>query len=204
MRGTLQFLTFFLAALFVLGGAPMAQAQHTPKVEVFGGYSYLRASTVSGGTQLNLKGASGSVAYNLKSWLGVVGDVGFYRQGRVAGNGFSLTLSSYQIGPRLSLRHHTRLVPFGQVLLGAGHAGGTRYTSSPGTGLAPLGTNYGFLLTAGGGVDLKLNYTVGIRVVQAEYLYSQFLNGSGNNRQSSLRLSAGLVFSFGERGRRPH
>lgn len=151
MRRILQFLTFSLAALFALGIAQAAQAQDTPKVEVFGGYSYMRANIVIDGTAFNLNGASGSVAYNVNHWLGVVGDVGVYHQGSVTGNGLSLTLSSYQFGPRVSLRKNKHLVPFGQALLGAGHAGGTLYTSSLGTGLAPLGTNNGFLLTAGDG-----------------------------------------------------
>lgn len=200
MRRTLQFLTFFLAALITLGAAQPTQAQDTPKVEVFGGYSYMRANIVISGALFNLNGASGSVAYNVNNWLGVVADVGVYHQGSVTGSGLSLTLSSYQFGPRISLRKNKHLVPFGQALVGVGHAGGALYTSSLGTGLAPLGANNGFLFTAGGGVDWKLNHSIGIRLVQAEYLYSQFLNGSGNgNRQNNLRLSGGVVFSFGTR-----
>ncbi len=200
MRRTLHLLTFSLAALFALGVAQAAQAQDaTPKLEVFGGYSYMHANIVVNGTPFNLNGASGSVAYNVNYWLGVAGDFGVYHQGSVIGNGFSLTLSSYQFGPRFSFRGH-KLVPYGQVLLGAGHATGTLYTTSLGTGLAPLGANNGFLLTAGGGVDWKVNHTIGIRIVQAEYLYSQFLNGAGNNnRQNNLRISTGIVFSFGKR-----
>ena len=136
MRRILQFLTFCLAALFALGTAQAAQAQDTPKVEVFGGYSYMRANTVISGTLLNLNGVSGSVAYNVNNWLGVAGDLGVYHQGSVTGNGLSLTLSSYQFGPRFSLRKDKHLVPFGQVLLGVGHAGGTLYTG----GTSPLGT----------------------------------------------------------------
>src|ERR1700676_1279159 len=200
MRRTVQFLRFSLTAVFALGAAQAAPAQDTPKVEVFGGYSYLRADIVTSGTQVSLNGASGSLAYNLSHWLAVVGDVGVYHQGSVTGSRFSLTLSSYQVGPRLSLRKHKHLVPFGQVLLGAGHAGGTLYTSAIGTGVTPLGANNAFLLTAGGGVDWKLNHRIGIRLVQAEYLYSQFLNGSGNgDQQNNVRLSAGVVFSFSRR-----
>jgi len=61
-----------------------------------------------------------------------------------------------------------------------------------------LGANNAFLFTAGGGADWRLTPRIGIRLVQAEYLHSQFLNGSGNsNRQDNLRLSTGVVFSFG-------
>jgi hypothetical protein len=96
------------------------------------------------------------------------------------------------------LRNHTHLTPFGQFLLGAGHAGGTLYTRSLGPGLSPLGANNGLVLTAGGGADWKLSSRIGVRFLQVDYLHSQFLNGSGNgNRQDNLRLSTGVVFSFG-------
>jgi hypothetical protein len=94
------------------------------------------------------------------------------------------------------------LVPFGQVLLGGGHATGTLYTTSLGNGAAPLGANNGFMLTAGGGVDWKMNHTIGIRLVQTEYLYSTFLNAAGSpgkNHQNNVRISAGVVLSFGKR-----
>jgi hypothetical protein len=58
------------------------------------------------------------------------------------------------------------------------------------------------MLTAGGGVDWKLNHTIGVRIIQTEYLYSQFLNaatGSNSNHQNNLRISAGILFSFGKR-----
>jgi hypothetical protein len=204
MRRTMRFLMISLVALLALGAAQSAHAQDaasTPKIEIFGGYSYMNANIVVSGTRFNLNGASGSVAYNVNNWLGVVGDFGVYGSGNVAGESRSLTISSYQFGPRISLRGHA-LVPFGQVLLGGGHATGTLYTTSLGNGAAPLGANNGFMLTAGGGVDWKMNHTIGIRIIQTEYLYSQFLNaatGSNSNHQNNLRISAGILFSFGKR-----
>jgi hypothetical protein len=204
MRRSLRLLTFSMT-LFALGAAEDAQAQATAgvqppiaQVEIFGGYSYMRANTVITGTPLNLNGASFSVALYVNNWLGLVGDLGRYYQGNIAADGFSLTLSSYQFGPRLCLRNHTHLTPFGQFLLGAGHAGGTLYTRSLGSGMPPLGANNGFLFTAGGGADWRLSPRIGIRLVQAEYLHSQFLNGNSNgNRQNNLRLTTGVVFNFG-------
>ena len=203
-RRNLWFVTFSLA-LLALGTADDVRAQvigvYQPaksQIEVFGGYSYLRSNSAVSGAPINLNGASVSMAFYLRNWLGLVGDAGLYHQGNVAASEFSLTVSTFQAGPRLRWRNHTPLTPFGQLLLGAGHAGGTLYTRSLGPGLSPLGTNNSFVLTGGGGVDWKLSPRIGIRLFQAEYLYSQFLNGSGNgNRQDNLRLSAGIVFSFG-------
>ena len=205
MRRSLRFLTFSMA-LFVLGAADDARAQAIPaetppsiaQAELFGGYSYMRANTVINRTPISLNGASFSVAFYVNNWLGLVGDLGLYHQGNIAASGCSLAVSSYQVGPRLRLRDHEHLTPFGQLLLGAGHAGGTLYTRSLGSGMPPLGANNGFLFTAGGGADWRLSPRIGIRLVQAEYLHSQFLNGNGNgNRQNNLRLSTGVVFNVG-------
>jgi hypothetical protein len=171
-----------------------------PTVEIFAGYSHLRADTIDTSRSFGLDGASGSVAYNFNRVFGVVADFGFYHQGNVTGNGLSLNLSSYQAGPRFSLRNRRHLTPFAQALMGLGHSGGTLYTTSLGPGLAPLGATNALMVTAGVGLDWKVNHTIGIRLIQAEYLYSRFPNGSASDhRQNNVRLSAGVVFSFGNR-----
>jgi outer membrane immunogenic protein len=206
MRRTLQFVKFWFAVLFMLSAARAASAQamgvgqDAPRLDVFIGYSYVRANSVATGALINMNGGSASVAFNFDKWIGLVGDVGVYHQASVTANNLSLTVSSYQAGPRFTLRRHDHLIPFAQVLAGAGHATGTLYTTSLGGGSAPIGTNNAFMLTAGGGIDWKLTPTVGIRLIQAEYLYSQFLNGGTYvNRQNNVRLSAGIVFSFYKR-----
>ncbi|HWC18379.1 MAG TPA: outer membrane beta-barrel protein [Terriglobales bacterium] len=167
------------------------------KVDLFVGYSYIRASTLFTGERINLHGASFSGDFYVNHWLGIVGDVGSYHAGNIA-NQFDLTLWSYQGGLRVRLRNDTHFTPYGQFLIGGGHAGGTLYTSSLGPGLAPIGTNNSFLYTVGGGVDYRLSDKIGIRILQAEYLRSEFLNGSiVGHQQNNLRLSAGVVFNFG-------
>ena len=198
MRMSLRLLMFFMA-LFILGAID-AQAQAVtqfPRVEIFGGYSYLRTNAVFTGEHINLHGASFSGDFYLNHWLGIVGDVGVYHAGNIA-NQFSLTLWSYQAGPRVRLRNDTHFTPYGQFLIGGGHAGGTLYTSPLGPGLAPIGTNNSFLYTAGGGVDYRFTNRIGIRIVQAEYLHSEFLNGSVTGHvQNNFRLSTGVIFKFG-------
>ena len=173
------------------------QSAGRPKWEVFGGYTYMRANIIVSGTPFNLNGGSGSVAYNLTSRFGLVGDFGFSRQGAVAAKPFSLDIMTYEFGPKVSWRNHSHLTPYAHVLIGGGHASGTLYTTSLGTGLAPLGTSNDFNFSAGGGLDRKASHNFGIRLAQAEYLDTQFLNGN-NNSQSNFRLSTGVVFSFGK------
>jgi hypothetical protein len=208
MRRILHFFMFSFAIVIALIAPHGASAQvigakeSTPMVDIFGGYTYVHANTVATDTSIGVNGGSGSVAYNFNRWLGLVGDVGFYEQDNVAETGHNLTLLSYQFGPRVSFRGHGRmhLVPFAQALVGAGHASGSLYTKSLGGGEAPIGANTNLLFTAGGGVDLKLTHTFGIRIIQAEYMYSQFSNGlDHNNRQNNVRLSAGILISLGDR-----
>lgn len=85
-------LSLWFLLLLTLGATENVRAQ---VVELFGGYSYLRANTSFAGEQINLHGASFSGAFYLNQWLGVVGDVGVYHAGNVAGQ-FSLTVSSFQ------------------------------------------------------------------------------------------------------------
>ena len=191
MRRTDIFLAIFLAAAFALGSSPSAHAQDTPKWEIFGGYSYMRSNIIVSGTPFNLNGGSGSIAYNLSSWFGLVGDIGVTHQGAVAARPFSLTITTYQFGPRVSWRNHSHVTPYAQILFGGGHAGGTLYTTS-------LGTNNDFNFSVGGGLDWKVSHRFGLRLAQVEYLHTQFLNGS-NNSQNSFRLSTGVVFNFGKR-----
>jgi outer membrane immunogenic protein len=170
--------------------------RHRAELELFGGYSYMQANIVFSGAPLSANGGSTSVAVYLSDWFGLVGDFGLYQQRNIAGQGFSLTFSSYQFGPRLRFPQLTHLTPFAHFLWGGGHAGGTAYTRSLGFGVPPLGVNNAFVLTAGAGADWKVSPRIAIRLVQADYLHSEFLNGSGN-RQENIRLSTGVVFSFG-------
>ena len=197
MRRTHILLAILVAGIFALGSAPSAHAQDAPKWEIFGGYTYMRANIIVNGNQFNMNGGSGSVAYNLNNWFGLVGDFGITHSGTTA-QPFSLNVYTYEFGPRVSWRNHSKLTPYGQVLIGGGHANGTLYTSSLGSGLAPLGASNDFNFTAGGGVDWKINHGFSVRLAQAEYLHTQFANAV-NNSQSNFRLSTGVVFSFGQR-----
>ena len=170
--------------------------RHPRNFEVFGGYSYMRSNIALSGAAFSLNGGSASMAVYFNDRLGIVGDFGLYRQGNVAGQGFNLLFSTYQFGPRLRFSNATRATPFVHFLWGAGHGGGTLYTRSLGYGVAPLGANYSFVLSAGGGVDWRVSSRISIRMMEAEYIHSEFLNFS-SNRQENIRLSTGVVFNFG-------
>jgi hypothetical protein len=167
---------FFSAAAFA--------QEETPKVEVFGGYTFLHLGYQgTGNTSLsdNLSGGSVSGCYNLRHWLGVVADFGLYHGGASSING---NITSYQIGPKVAFRRMGKLTPFGQFLVG-----GARISGVGGYSQNDLA------VTFGGGADYRLRQRLSVRVVQAEDMITKFTDGV-NNRQNDVRISAGIVLRF--------
>jgi len=161
--------TLILFALILLISG-VAMAQDSPRAEVAGLYSYIR---FSGG--INCNGGGGSVAYNLNSWIGVVGQVGGCHFS--GGNAIS-----YLFGPKLSYRSAGRFDPFAQVLFGGARFSATGFSSNA------------FAMTAGGGLDIKVSDHFAIRVAQVDYLMTRF----AGTRQNNFQYSGGVVFRFGQ------
>jgi len=158
-----------------------AKAQDMPKVEVFGGYSFLRVS--DGGSSANANGGSASLAYNVTRSLGIVADFGGYHGDNTLGDA---NVYSYLFGPKFAYRSG-RITPFVQALFGAAHV-------SVG-GFGGSASENAFATALGGGVDWNATSHLGVRLIQAEYLLTKF-NDGGNNQQNSARVSAGIVFRF--------
>ena len=181
------------AILFSISGR--AAAQDLPKIEVSGGYSYVRANQInSGGCCFHMNGGSGSLAVNVNRHIRLVGEIGGYHSGNVNSTGLDLNVVSYLFGPRIALRNHTRVTPFGEILAGGAHASGTLYSGAPAS--SGLGSQNGFAAAVGGGLDVKVSRRVALRLIQADYFVTKLQNGS-NNHQNNLRISAGLVLHFG-------
>ena len=53
-------------------------------------------------------------------------------------------------------------------------------------------------MIAGGGLDIAITRHFAVRALEADYYRTQFSNGL-NDRQNNLRLSAGVIFRFGEK-----
>jgi len=168
-----------------------AGAQETPKLDLFAGYSYVRANpSTSGVDSFPLHGGSASLAYHATGWVSAVADFGGYTNGNILGSGAGGTLSTYLFGPRVSYRRHSRITPFGQVLFGVAHIGGDN-------GLAFSASSNSFAMTLGGGVDVKVAGRFAIRPAQVEYLLTHFDElGTGGRSQNNLRVSSGIVFRF--------
>ena len=180
-----------LAVLSFFGAT--AHAQDVPKVDIFAGYSYLRANPATTGVDsFSLNGGSASIAYNATSWLSGVADFGGYASNNILGTDKGGTLSTYLFGPRVTIRHFNRVTPFGQVLFGAAHIGSNVF--------GVTNSANAFAMTVGGGVDVNLSHHFAVRPAQVDYLLTRFdetANAVTNTRsQNNLRVSTGVVFRF--------
>lgn len=184
----LKLVVSFVAFLsvFVLG----AQAQDTPKVDIFAGYSYVRQNpSASGVSSYSLNGGSASVAYNANNWLSGVADFGAYHSGNILNSGADGTVSTFLFGPRVSVRHFGRVTPFAEVLFGVAHADASIAGGS--------GSDNAFAMTAGGGLDYRLTDHLAIRPVKVDYLLTRFSESAPSRQsQNNLRVSTGIVFRF--------
>jgi hypothetical protein len=162
--------------------ATVAHAGEIPVADLTVGYSLL---FLPKGFTLTLHGGSGAVAFNVKHWLGVVGDFGVY-DGSLGIPG--LIGETYAVGPRFSYRKWNRLSPFAQAFLGGAHSN----TTNGGF----LGARNAFAIGAGVGGDLGLD-RAGKFALRGQMEGLNFRTDGINT--GALRLSAGVVFRIGRR-----
>jgi len=187
-------LALLCGAMLLFAGFAAAQ-DDSPKVEAFGGYSYLRVNPGFDIPGENFNGGSGSLAYNFMPWLGAVADFGGYHWSQ---DGADATAVTYLFGPKVAFRHGP-ITPFAQVLLGGAHLSGSeacvsdvRVRRQGGIFGCGSGSDDSFSMAIGGGVDWNATSHIGIRVIQAEYLMTRFFSETQNN----ARISTGVVFRW--------
>jgi hypothetical protein len=160
-----QFMRTILLAGFLCAPA-LAQ-----RVEIFGGaqYEHLQSS-------YNAVGWNASLTGNFKHVLGITGDFsGVYNSHRA-----NSTVYTYTVGPVLTARLPV-IQPFVHALFG-------------GASISAAGSSdNAFAMIFGGGLDIGLRKGIGLRLVQADWIMTQF-GGQTQDRQG--RVSAGIVIKF--------
>jgi hypothetical protein len=167
----LRKLSLLLGLFFLISLSAHAQGI-SDKVELFGGYSYLRFDS---SPQVNLNGWELSGQYKFASWLGGVADFsGHYG----SPFGISSSVHTFMFGPQISWP--ARVSPFAHVLIGGAHfsAGG--------------GSDTAFASAIGGGIDARIAHGLSWRLIQGDYLITRF----GSTTQNNVRVSTGIVFRF--------
>lgn len=208
----------------IFGAVSVAAAQDNPQWELFGGYQYTRLNTGNAqnelnlaaqtlgippltlGSNLNLSGWDSSLQENSNHWAGGVLDF--------SGNYVTRNLSLFQLpgstgtlrdrirfytfmgGPQLTLRKSGVLQPFARALFGGATL---RVEITPminGAPAAPTstGSDTGFAMGGGGGVDFHLLHHVAVRVA-GDYIRAYL----GGDSAGHLRVSGGLDFRIGSK-----
>jgi hypothetical protein len=206
-----------LGLLFALTAA----AQDVPRMETFLGYTYVRANSATNVPAFSANGGGGQFVYNFNKWLGGVADLGAVHNGQIGRAGLDSTFGNFLFGPRLSLRK-SRFTPYFQVLWGGVVAATSAHVDAvlapgvvppiyiPGVGTIvdnvgqALSTRVGanqtaFAMTAGGGLDIKINKNLSFRPIGLDYYMTrlQNLRSANDNNQSNIRYTTGVNFTFG-------
>jgi Outer membrane protein beta-barrel domain len=184
--------TALAGALSAVIAAPAAAQTATTGLSA--GYQFTRTP------DLNLPpGWYVDVAGNVAPMFAVVGEVsGAYKSETIAVGTSSVDatvrLHTFMGGVRVAARTNPKVVPFGQVLLGAARLSGGVTASGPATSvLAASDADTEFALQIGGGVNLMTSGNFGVRL-GADYRRI-FISDGGENE---FRLVAGVVIPIGK------
>lgn len=190
-----------IAVLLIALPAP-ALAQEPPPVEVFAGYSFFRPD--GGGS---LHGVNASVAARVNRRMAIVADfsahVGsqsfradifdddFFPGDVVIRADSDASVITFLGGPKFSAPPiaNGRLTPFAHILAGVSRLSADATIRVGNAALDTKFADMGFAVAVGGGLDLSLSDSVGIRLIQADYLATNY----GGGGQRNARLSFGFI-----------
>lgn len=162
----------------------------TPHQEVDLAVTYTaQRSSLTTGNFFWRQGGSFELSTEMYRGLGIVINVAGSEVKNIQGSGIDLDTLTTIFGPRYTWHHHAgKVAVFGQGQIGESHGWNSLF---PATGGATSDFNT-FALQVGGGLDLRLGRHFAVRPVQADWIRTQFPNGT-TNVQNNLRLGAGMV-----------
>ena len=200
----LAMLAPMIVALCLFGTPAAAQDQPAPKWEIFGGYSFLYPNAtvhgvlplgvlpLSSNLESNPRGGGASVTYNFNRWAGITldaskewsaGEVGVAK--RIDDAGFS----NVSLGPKFTYRTE-HLSPFVEALLGEHHLSPDAFHDV---------TKLGFMV--GAGLDLNLSRHFALRLIRADYVFSNYRYGPSNVTPATdlrgVRVESGIIILLG-------
>lgn len=192
-----------LAALLAIACTTLAAAQTDqpiftiPNSEIFAGYAWQHAGL--GGALAATQGQVTEDSASLKGFdiaytryfrknLGLTAEISRVSNGALDPTGIGYTRSSYVGGPSVRLHRYGFFSPALHVLAGVDHA--TFKVPSGGTVFKYSNTDVAVL--AGGVLDGNLSRHLAIRLIQADYLFTNHYGQS----QSAFRYCGGIVLRF--------
>ena len=171
-----------------------AQDQDFPRVSGFAGYSQLRISAPNEFAAFlnNVFGWGASVTNNVSRNFGITADFsGHYRNVYVEQATARANAHSFMFGPTFTFRRVPKVTPFVHGLAGIAVVSGVARESRK----VKTKSNSGFVGAVGGGLDISLSRSFGLRFLEVDYL-------PAHNREAgtlhNVRWRSGLTFSFGK------
>ncbi len=184
--------------------------QAAPEWEIFGGYSFFYPGgdvhgllpggivPVSSQLESDPRGAGASLTYNFTRWLGVTGDISGHwdsNETTVIERIDDTAFYNLSVGPKITFRSR-HFSPFLEALVG-------EHRLSP--DLFHKDDEFGFM--AGGGVDVNLSTHIALRLLRADYVFSNHRFGPAATVPETdvrgARLQSGVVFMFGGKATGP-
>jgi outer membrane protein OmpA-like peptidoglycan-associated protein len=173
---------------------PKVSAQEevtTPKWELFGGYSWSDPGGDVNGKTLRgqSRGWGAAITYNPDKYFGLTLDFGgHYARGPVGSNKTNADTHTIMLGPKFTWRTE-HVSPFFEGLIGL------HTTSAHGLDFE---SNNGIGAQVGGGIDIKVNRNLAIRVLQADYMWAHHnFFPAPREEFNGARLQGGLVWLLG-------
>jgi hypothetical protein len=201
----------FVALISLVTTIATAQAPPPPKWELFGGYSFVYPGTdvhgllpggilpASSPLESNPRGIGASITYDFNRWVGLTGDIsGQWGSGEkgIPAKIDDADFYGLTMGPKFTLRRRY-FSPFLEVLVGD-----DRMISEV------FGRDDRFGFMAGGGLDLDLSRHFAIRLIRADYRFSNHQFGPDSTvpatDERGVRLQSGVVFMFGGKELQPN
>jgi outer membrane protein OmpA-like peptidoglycan-associated protein len=202
--GVAVMLLAVVAVLCILGTLGAAQDQPAPKWELYGGYSAFDpgcdlhgllpggVAPVTSCLKWDPRGVGASITYDFNRWFGLTVDSsGQWGSGNtgVATRIDQIEFFNLSAGPKITFRTH-HFSPFLEAL------GGEHRLASE-----VFGSDHEVGFMAGGGLDLNLNRHFALRLIRADFVYSDHQFGPSSIVPATdvrgVRLQAGMVFMFG-------
>lgn len=187
-------LLFLLFAPLAYGQGPVI-AGVAPVLEGGVGFSYVQANVPSEG-HMAMNGVEAALNADVQRHFGVKLDVGYSRSFDAFSTGRSADMLTYMAGPVFCPVRTRNMHLYAELLLGAARQTGVNFESN---GQIVLGYVNKFAWAGGGGLQHRLTRTLSLRV-GADYLRTAFFNSNVVvQRQTNLRSSLSLIYTFGER-----
>lgn len=189
------------------------------KIDIGLSYSYLRLAKV------NYSGVTSSINYNLKTNLSLGTEFSYFEPTSlprglavfifVPANTPITTISlpervySLLAGPKFTYRDKSRISMFAQGLVGFYRADQQSITFLRGNQTKGSFTESRFATKIGGGLDLRINKKVSLRLIEANYTFLKDHTNGGiilpsknlfiSKQENAAQLSAGVIFHLGKK-----